>query len=252
MKKLILALTALSLAAAFTACRSTKEETVENRLNDAYGWQGGTLPQAAPDPQTVITAPEDSKTEPKDAGIVSTVDIKETVLVIDEQPPVPPAGKEGTAAPSDGKKPSVKVPSNVKYELTGETKTHVVKKGETLSSIAKAEYKNGHLWGFIFKANKELLNGNPNLIKPGMKITVPLIREVSAAKVKAPEAEKKTVAESPKTDAKAKAPEAEKKPVAESPKTEKPAPVPVEVKAVPAAPAAPAPIEKAPEAPKAN
>lgn len=229
MKKLILALTALSLAAAFTACRSTKEETVENRLNDAYGWQGGTLPQAAPDPQTVIAAPEDSKTEPKDAGIVSTVDIKETVLVIDEQPPVPPAGKEGTAAPSNGKNTSVKVPSNVKYELTGETKTHVVKKGETLSSIAKAEYKNGHLWGFIFKANKELLNGNPNLIKPGMKITVPLIREVSAAK--------------------AKAPEAEKKPVAESPETEKPAPVPVEVKAVPAAPA---PIEKAPEAPKAN
>ena len=92
MKKLILALTALSLAAAFTACRSTEEDTVENRLRNEYGWQGGALPPAAPDPQTVIAAPDEPGTAPKDAGIVSTVDIQETV-VIDEQPPLPPAGK---------------------------------------------------------------------------------------------------------------------------------------------------------------
>ena len=90
MKKLILALTALSLAAAFTACRSTEEETVENRLRNEYGWQGGALPAAAPDSQTVIAAPDEPGTAPKNAGIVSTVDIRETV-VIDEQPPLPPA-----------------------------------------------------------------------------------------------------------------------------------------------------------------
>ena len=48
-------------------------------------------PPAAPDPQTVIAAPDEPGTAPKDAGIVSTVDIQETV-VIDEQPPLPPAG----------------------------------------------------------------------------------------------------------------------------------------------------------------
>jgi len=227
MKKLILALTALSLAAAFTACRSTEEETVENRLRNEYGWQGGALPPAAPDPQTVIAAPDEPGTAPKDAGIVSTVDIQETV-VIDEQPPLPPAGKPE-------KKAEVKVPSNVKYELTGETKTHVVKKGETLSSIAKAEYRNGFLWGFIFKANKELLKNNPNLIRPGMKITIPMIRKAGPAKPEVPAAVKEsTVPVAPVAPAPVgKAPEA--------PKAE-----------APAAPVAPAPVGKAPEAPKAN
>ncbi len=217
MKKLILALTALSLAAAFTACRSTEEETVENRLRNEYGWQGGALPAAAPDPQTVIAAPDEPGTAPKNAGIVSTVDIRETV-VIDEQPPLPPADKPG-------KKAEIKVPSNLKYELTGETKTYVVKKGETLSSIAKAEYRNGFLWGIIFKANKELLKNNPDLIRPGMKITIPMIR-------------KSGLPASVKSDA-ASAP-AEKAP--EAPKAAE----------IPAAPVAPAPVEKAPEAPKAN
>ena len=79
MKKLILALTALSLAGLFTACQSAKEETVEDRLRDEYGWKGTVLPKAAPDPQSVITESEEPKTEPKDAGIVSTVDLKDTL-----------------------------------------------------------------------------------------------------------------------------------------------------------------------------
>ena len=51
MKKLILALTALSLAGLFTACQSAKEETVEDRLRDEYGWKGTAPPKAAPDPR---------------------------------------------------------------------------------------------------------------------------------------------------------------------------------------------------------
>ncbi len=196
MKKLILAFTALSLAAAFTACRSTEENaTVESRLNNEYGWNGGTLPKAQPDPETVITASETPAAAPKDAGIVSTVDIKDTA-VIDEQPAAP-ADKKKPAVPSKDKKTSVKCPSNVKYELTGETKTIVVKKGETLSSIAAGEYKNGHLWGFIFKANKKLLKDNPNHIRPGMKITVPMIRKVSAAKAAEKPVEVKTAPVAP-------------------------------------------------------
>lgn len=86
MKKLILALTALSLAGLFTACQSAKEETVEDRLRDEYGWKGTVLPKAAPDPQSVITESEEPKTEPKDAGIVSTVDLKDTLPENLEEP----------------------------------------------------------------------------------------------------------------------------------------------------------------------
>lgn len=219
MKKLILALTALSLAGLFTACQSAKEETVEDRLRDEYGWKGTVLPKAAPDPQSVITESEEPKTEPKDAGIVSTVDLKDTL----------PENQKKTS-PSDGKKSSVKCPSNVKYELTGETKTHIVKKGETLSSIAQKEYRNGHLWGILFRANRELLKGNANLIRPGMKITVPAIRKVLPAK----QAEPAKV-----TD--------QKKAVPETASAKKEAAAPA-----PSAAVLPAPVEKAPEPPRTN
>ena len=244
MKKLILALTALSLAGLFTACQSAKEETVEDRLRDEYGWKGTVLPKAAPDPQSVITESEEPKTEPKDAGIVSTVDLKDTLPENpEEQVPVPPENLKKTT-PSDGKKPSVKCPSNVKYELTGETKTHIVKKGETLSSIAQKEYQNGHLWGILFRANRELLKGNANLIRPGMKITVPGIRKVLPAKQAEPAKvtyQKKAVPESPK----AAEPKEKAAPETASAKKEAAAPAP-------SAAVLPAPVEKAPEPPRTN
>lgn len=233
MKKLILALTALSLAGLFTACQSAKEETVEDRLRDEYGWKGTVLPKAAPDPQSVITESEEPKTEPKDAGIVSTVDLKDTL----------PENQKKTS-PSDGKKSSVKCPSNVKYELTGETKTHIVKKGETLSSIAQKEYRNGHLWGILFRANRELLKGNANLIRPGMKITIPGIRKVLPAK----QTEKANVTDQKKNvvpeSSKAAEPKEKAAPETASANKEAAAPAPSAV--------LPAPVEKAPEPPRTN
>ncbi len=199
MKKLILAFTALSLAAAFTACNSAKEETVETRLKQEYGWKGDALPQAAPDPKLVIVVQEEAPAAPansantENAGIVSTSDTKteaEKPASI-EEPPVPPAQTEQTAKPAPAEKPAPKAEKSTPvffprdFELTGETREHIVKKGETLSSIAAAEYKHGKFWGFIFEANRKQLGDNPDMLKPGMKLIVPLIR---------PKA-KKTVAE---------------------------------------------------------
>lgn len=199
MKKLILAFTALSLAAAFTACNSAKEETVETRLKQEYGWKGDALPQAAPDPKLVIVVQEEAPAAPansantENAGIVSTSDSKteaEKPASI-EEPPVPPAQTEQTAKPAPAEKPAPKAEKSTPvffprdFELTGETREHIVKKGETLSSIAAAEYKHGKFWGFIFEANRKQLGDNPDMLKPGMKLIVPLIR---------PKA-KKTVAE---------------------------------------------------------
>ena len=199
MKKLILAFTALSLAAAFTACNSAKEETVETRLKQEYGWKGDALPQAAPDPKLVIVVQEEAPAAPansantENAGIVSTSDTKteaEKPASI-EEPPVPPAQTEQTAKPAPAEKPAPKAEKSTPvffprdFELTGETREHIVKQGETLSSIAAAEYKHGKFWGFIFEANRKQLGDNPDMLKPGMKLIVPLIR---------PKA-KKTVAE---------------------------------------------------------
>lgn len=209
MKKLILAFTALSLAAAFTACNSAKEETVETRLKQEYGWKGDALPQAAPDPKLVIVVQEEAPAAPansantENAGIVSTSDTKteaEKPAFI-EEPPVPPAQTEQTAKPAPAEKPAPKAEKSTPvffprdFELTGETREHIVKKGETLSSIAAAEYKHGKFWGFIFEANRKQLGDNPDMLKPGMKLIVPLIRpkakktvvEPAALKPAAPE-----------------------------------------------------------------
>lgn len=50
--------------------------------------------------------------------------------------------------------------------------TYVVKKGDTLSSIAKKYYNNANLWKKIADANKNLIK-NPNLIQQGWKLVIP-------------------------------------------------------------------------------
>ncbi|MBR4254436.1 MAG: LysM peptidoglycan-binding domain-containing protein [Lentisphaeria bacterium] len=54
---------------------------------------------------------------------------------------------------------------------------YVVKDGDSLSVIAKALYHDGTAWEIIFDANKELLNGKPNFLKPGMKLVIPAVKK---------------------------------------------------------------------------
>ena len=55
---------------------------------------------------------------------------------------------------------------------------YIVKEGDSLSAIAKALYHDGTAWEIIFDANKELLNGKPNLLKPKMKLVIPAVKKV--------------------------------------------------------------------------
>ena len=55
---------------------------------------------------------------------------------------------------------------------------YVVQDGDSLSTIAKALYHDGTIWEIIFDANKELLNGKPNFLKPGMKLVIPAVKKV--------------------------------------------------------------------------
>jgi len=52
------------------------------------------------------------------------------------------------------------------------TRTHIVKKGETLSSIAKQYYGNANRWRDIWKANKDVVP-DPKKLKVGTRLVIP-------------------------------------------------------------------------------
>ena len=54
-----------------------------------------------------------------------------------------------------------------------ETKTHTVESGENLSVIAEQELGDANRWREIYDLNKDLIGGNPDLIKPGQELRLP-------------------------------------------------------------------------------
>ena len=50
---------------------------------------------------------------------------------------------------------------------------HTVSGGENLWAIAKKYYGTGAKWQKIYDANKNVIGDNPDLIKPGMNLTIP-------------------------------------------------------------------------------
>jgi nucleoid-associated protein YgaU len=55
---------------------------------------------------------------------------------------------------------------------TDPTHTYVVKKGDSLSKIAKHIYGDAGAWRRIFEANRDQIQ-DPDLIQPGQKLTIP-------------------------------------------------------------------------------
>jgi nucleoid-associated protein YgaU len=51
-------------------------------------------------------------------------------------------------------------------------RTYTVKKGDSLSKIAKREYGDAQQWHRIYEANRDTIN-NPDLILPGQVIRIP-------------------------------------------------------------------------------
>ncbi|MCX8082456.1 MAG: LysM peptidoglycan-binding domain-containing protein [bacterium] len=67
--------------------------------------------------------------------------------------------------------PILKEEPAVKIEQV-EQKVHIVKSGETLSTIACKYYKDSSKWKVIYDTNKNVLK-NPNVITPGTKLVIP-------------------------------------------------------------------------------
>jgi nucleoid-associated protein YgaU len=62
---------------------------------------------------------------------------------------------------------------NLAPQKSGKVKTYVVKGGDTLSKIAEKMYGDANQYEKIYKANKELIGDDPNLIKVGQELTIP-------------------------------------------------------------------------------
>ena len=80
-------------------------------------------------------------------------------------------------APTD--KSKVKIPGSSAPERVPQarapeasSKIYSVKKGDSLSSIAKSKYSKESQWTKIYEANKSTVK-NPNLIHPGQKLIIP-------------------------------------------------------------------------------
>ena len=83
--------------------------------------------------------------------------------------------------PAKGGKDAKEQPKPVREKFVADDSQpateYVVQDGDSLSTIAKALYHDGTIWEIIFDANKELLNGKPNFLKPGMKLVIPAVKE---------------------------------------------------------------------------
>ena len=55
---------------------------------------------------------------------------------------------------------------------SGTSRTYTVRKGDTLSEIAKAEYGDANKWRKIYEANRDVIE-NPDLIYPGQTFKIP-------------------------------------------------------------------------------
>jgi nucleoid-associated protein YgaU len=55
---------------------------------------------------------------------------------------------------------------------TGQSRTHVVAKGDSLSKIAKQYYGDANQWQRIYDANRDQIS-NPDLIHPGQNLKIP-------------------------------------------------------------------------------
>ncbi len=88
-----------------------------------------------------------------------------------------PPQSTATPAPQRQETPRVSEPApvvskRVEAPAIAPVRTHIVQRGETLSSIAQQYYGNPNAWQRIVKANSTVIK-NPNVVPPGTKLTIP-------------------------------------------------------------------------------
>jgi hypothetical protein len=59
---------------------------------------------------------------------------------------------------------------------------HTVVSGDWLSKLAAKYYGNMHKWPVIYEANRDVIGGDPNVIKPGQQLLIPALPAVKGVK----------------------------------------------------------------------
>lgn len=71
------------------------------------------------------------------------------------------------------KKRKVKTSKAARHTQSAKTGNYTIKKGDSLSTIAKKAYGDSSQWKKIYNANKSAIGGNPNKIGAGKKLVIP-------------------------------------------------------------------------------
>jgi nucleoid-associated protein YgaU len=102
-----------------------------------------------------------------------TVQPGEKILVPVFDPDGASAASAVAVSPTPAKDASKKTGAKAgDLAASGKGRIHVVKEGESLWKIAKAELGNGALWEKIYAANKDVMK-SPEALKTGMKLRIP-------------------------------------------------------------------------------
>ena len=110
------------------------------------------VPAASADAEVVVVAPAEETKAPEAAPAAEA-----KAETAEAAPAAEAKAETAEAAPAE------------KYE------EYVVVKGDSLSKIAKKFYKDGNRFPVLIKANEDLLKGNPNRLRVGMKLRIPAL-----------------------------------------------------------------------------
>lgn len=87
--------------------------------------------------------------------------------------PYPGEPQEIEAKPIQEGKFLIEKEEKVESEVKVSTKEYIVKKGDTLSGIAKEQLGGGHRWQYLYELNKDRIK-DPNKLRVGQKIIIPV------------------------------------------------------------------------------
>lgn len=91
-----------------------------------------------------------------------------------DQKAVPyPTAPVFTSNPPPAAEPAPVVTQPAPAPAPAASRTYTVVSGDTLSGIAKRFYGNANRYPEIYNANRAVIGGNPNLIKPGQRLVIP-------------------------------------------------------------------------------
>ncbi|MBT2607852.1 LysM peptidoglycan-binding domain-containing protein [Streptomyces sp. ISL-87] len=87
--------------------------------------------------------------------------------------PPKPAAPPHTPTPGSAAHKAVPAAPAPKPAPAAKKRTYTVKPGDSLSAIARRELGNEGRWRELYAMNKGVVGTNPDLIRPGMVLTLP-------------------------------------------------------------------------------